>query len=236
MRLLLLAPPGAGKGTQGERLADWSGARHIAAGDLLRAQARAGGALGQQITAYQARGDLVPDQIVLDVLTPVVVEAAAEGGYILDGFPRTLPQATAAAELAARLGVTLDAAIYLYAPEAVLTRRLLDRASQGGRSDDKADVIRHRLQVFAETTGLLVPYYTERGILVAVDADQPPQLRHRRHPVPAVWALAAGRRAFMTDTVPGRVHPHLLGAEALHRPAADRDHHPSASTNPLTTH
>ena len=174
MRLLLLAPPGAGKGTQGERLADWSGARHIAAGDLLRAQARAGGALGQQITAYQARGDLVPDQIVLDVLTPAVVEAAAEGGYILDGFPRTLPQATAAAELAARLGVTLDAAIYLHAPEAVLTQRLLARASQGGRSDDKADVIRHRLQVFAETADSLVPYYSERGILVTVDADQPP--------------------------------------------------------------
>ena len=111
---------------------------------------------------------------MLDVLTPAVVEAAAGGGYILDGFPRTLPQATAAAELAARLGVTLDAAVYLYAPEEVLTRRLLDRASQGGRADDVADVIRHRLRVFAETTGPLVPYYTERGILVAVDADQPP--------------------------------------------------------------
>ena len=104
MRLLLLAPPGAGKGTQGERLAAWSGARHIAAGDLLRAEARAGGRLGREIAACQARGDLVPDQIVLDVLTPVVVEAAARGGYILDGFPRNLPQATAAAELAARLG------------------------------------------------------------------------------------------------------------------------------------
>jgi adenylate kinase len=138
VRLLLLAPPGAGKGTQGERLAAWSGVRHIAAGDLLRA------------------------------------EAAAGGGYILDGFPRTLPQATAAAELGARLGVTLHAAIYLHAPEPVLTQRLLDRASQGGRSDDKADVIRHRLQVFAATTGPLVPYYTERGILVAVDADQSP--------------------------------------------------------------
>jgi adenylate kinase len=174
VRLLLLAPPGAGKGTQGERLAAWSGGRHIAAGDLLRAEARAGRRLGREIAAYQARGDLVPDQIVLDVLTPAVVEAAAEGGYILDGFPRTLPQATAAAELAARLGVTLHAAIYLHAPEPVLTRRLLDRASQSGRSDDQADVIRHRLQVFAETTGPLVPYYTERGILVAVDADQPP--------------------------------------------------------------
>jgi adenylate kinase len=172
--VLLLAPPGAGKGTQGERLAAWSGARHIAAGDLLRAQARAGGPLGREINAYQARGDLVPDQIVLDVLTPAVTDAAARGGYILDGFPRTLPQATAAAELAARLGVTLDAAVYLYAPDTVLTRRLLDRAGQGGRADDVAEVIQHRLGVFAETTGPLVPYYTERGILVAVNADQPP--------------------------------------------------------------
>jgi adenylate kinase len=174
VRLLLLAPPGAGKGTQGERLAAWSGARHIAAGDLLRTQARAGERLGREIAAYQARGDLVPDQIVLDVLTPAVTAAAAQGGYILDGFPRTLPQATAAAELAARLGVTLDAAVYLHAPDEVLTRRLLDRAGQGGRADDVADVIQHRLRVYAETTGPLVPYYTERGILVAVDADQPP--------------------------------------------------------------
>jgi adenylate kinase len=174
MRLLLLAPPGAGKGTQGERLAAWSGARHIAAGDLLRAEAQAGGRLGREIADHQARGDLVPDQIVLDVLTPAVVEAAACGGYILDGFPRTLPQATAAADLATRLGVRLDAAIHLHAPDEVLTQRLLDRAGQSGRSDDKPDVIRHRLQVFAKTTGLLVPYYTERGILVTVDADQPP--------------------------------------------------------------
>ncbi len=175
MRLLLLAPPGAGKGTQGQRLAATYRVRHIAAGDLLRAQAQAGGALGDEIAAHQARGDLVPDQVVLDVLSPVVVEAAAQGGYILDGFPRNLPQATAAAELAVRLGVTLNAAVYLHAPEEVLTRRLLDRASQDGRADDKADVIRHRLEVFAETTGPLVPYYTQRGILITVDADQPPE-------------------------------------------------------------
>jgi len=113
VRLLLLAPPGAGKGTQGKRLAARLGVRHIAAGDLLRAEARAGTVHGDQIADYQARGDLVPDQIVFDVLLPVVVEAAARGGYILDGFPRTLPQATAAAELGARLGVTLHAVVYL---------------------------------------------------------------------------------------------------------------------------
>lgn len=172
--MLLLAPPGAGKGTQGERLAARYGVRHIAAGDLLRAEAQAGGPLGEEIAAYQSRGDLVPDQVVLDVLTPVVVDAAAHGGYILDGYPRNLPQAHAAAELAARLGVTLQAAVYLYASDDVLTRRLLARASQGGRTDDTADVIRHRLELYAETTGPLVPYYTERGILVAVNADQSP--------------------------------------------------------------
>jgi adenylate kinase len=174
VRLLLLAPPGAGKGTQGEQLAAWFGVRHIAAGDLLRAEAQAGGRLGREIGTYQARGDLVPDQIVLDVLTPVVVGAVAEGGYILDGFPRTLPQATAAAELGVRLGLTLDAVVYLDAPEEVLTRRLLARARQSGRADDTANVIRHRLQVFAETTRPLVAYYAERGILVTVDADRPP--------------------------------------------------------------
>ena len=174
MNLLLLAPQGGGKGTQGERLAARYGLRHIAAGDLLRAETRVGTPVGREIAACQTRGDLVPDQIVLNALTPAVVEAAVDGGYILDGFPRTLPQATAAAELAARLGVTLDAAIYLYAPEEVLTRRLLGRAAQEGRADDVIDVIRHRLRVFAETTGPLVPYYTERGILAEVDADQPP--------------------------------------------------------------
>jgi adenylate kinase family enzyme len=115
VRVLLLAPPGAGKGTQGERLAARFGVRHIAAGDLLRAEAQIGGRLGREI------------------------------------------------------------ADYLYAPETVLTRRLLARASQEGRADDTADVIRHRLQVFAETTGPLLAYYRERGILVAVDADQPPE-------------------------------------------------------------
>jgi adenylate kinase len=172
--MLLLAPPGAGKGTQAERLAAWSGARHIAAGDLLRAAASSGGPLAQEIAACQARGDLVPDQVVLEVVTPVIVEAAAQGGYILDGFPRTLPQALAAAKLAARLDVALAAVIHLDAPKAVLIQRLLGRARHSGRADDTAAVIRHRLEVYETTTGLLIPYYTERGILRTVNADQPP--------------------------------------------------------------
>ena len=175
MRLLLLAPPGGGKGAQGERLAGRLGVQHISAGELLRAQARADTAVGREIAAYQQRGDLVPDAIVFEVLTSVVVAAVARGGYILDGFPRTLPQATAAAALGARLGLTLHAVICLYAPEAVLVQRLLGRAGQGGRSDDTSAVIRHRLEVFTTTTSPLIDYYRDRGILVAVDADQPPE-------------------------------------------------------------
>jgi adenylate kinase len=175
MRLLLLAPPGAGKGTQGERLAGRLGVQHISAGELLRAQARADTAVGREIAAYQQRGDLVPDAIVFEVLTSVVVAAVARGGYILDGFPRTLPQATAAADLGVRLGLTLDAVVYLHAPQAVLVQRLLGRAGQGGRSDDTAAVIRHRLDVFTPTISPLIAYYRDRGILLAVDADQPPE-------------------------------------------------------------
>jgi adenylate kinase len=174
MRLLLLAPPGGGKGTQGERLAERLGVEHISAGERLRTGARSGTPAGREISGSQERGDLVPDAIVFDVLTPVVVAAVARGGYVLDGFPRTLPQATAAAELGIRLGLTLDAVVYLYAPETVLVQRLLGRAAQGGRSDDTAAVIRHRLDVFTTTTSPLIAYYRDRGILCAVDADRPP--------------------------------------------------------------
>ena len=97
--------------------------------------------------------------------------AAARGGYILDGFPRTVPQAIAAADLGRRLDLTLDAAVYLNVPDPVLIQRLLARA----RADDTAEVIEHRLQVFAEVAGPLVAYYRDRGILVEVNGDQPPE-------------------------------------------------------------
>jgi adenylate kinase len=171
VRLLLLAAPGGGKGTQGERLASHFGIRHISSGDVLRAAASDGTPAGHQVAAYQRRGDLVPDQIVFGLLVPVVAAAAAHGGYILDGFPRTVPQAVTAADIGARLDLTLDATIYLHVPEPVLVQRLLARA----RPDDSPDVIRHRLQVFTDTTSPLIDYYRNRGILVEVDADQPPE-------------------------------------------------------------
>lgn len=171
MRLLLLAAPGGGKGTQGERLAAHFGIRHVSSGDVLRAAASDGSPAGREVAAYQQRGDLVPDQIVFELLVPVVAAAAARGGYILDGFPRTVPQAITAADIGARLDLTLDATIYLHVPEPVLVQRLLARA----RPDDGPDVIRHRLQVFTDATSPLIEYYRNRGILVEVEADQAPE-------------------------------------------------------------
>jgi adenylate kinase len=171
LRLLLLAAPGGGKGTQGERLASHFAVQHISSGDVLRAAAGTDTPAGREVASYQRRGDLVPDQIVLGLLIPVVVDAAARGGYILDGFPRTLPQAMEAFNIARELDVTLDATVYLNVPEPVLMERLLARA----RADDSDEVIRHRLQVFTETTSPLIEYYRERGILVEVDGNQAPE-------------------------------------------------------------
>lgn len=171
MRLLLIGAPGGGKGTQGDALASLYGIQHISSGDVLRAEARADTPVGREVAAFQRRGDLVPDQIVFDLLIPVVAAAAARGGYVLDGFPRTVPQAIEAFEVAQQLEFTLDAAVYLSVPESVLLQRLLARA----RADDTAEVIRHRLEVFAETTSPLIAYYRDRGVLVEVNGDQPPE-------------------------------------------------------------
>jgi adenylate kinase len=167
----MIAAPGGGKGTQGERLAARFAIEHISSGDALRAEVASGTPLGGQVAACQRRGDLVPDQIVFDLVIPAVVDASARGGYVLDGFPRTVSQALEAADVARRLDLTLDAAIYLNVPGPVLLQRLLAR----GRPDDTAEVIKHRLEVFTETTSPLIAYYRQRGILLEVQGDQPPE-------------------------------------------------------------
>ena len=170
MRLLLIAAPGGGKGMQGGQLAALYGIRHISSGDVLRAEAEAGTAVGREIAAYQQRGDLVPDHIVFDLLLPIIATAAARGGYILDGYPRTVPQAVQIYDVARQLDFTLDAAIYLNVPKPVLVERLMSRA----RPDDTAEVIKHRLRVFAETTSPLIAYYENRGILLEINGNQLP--------------------------------------------------------------
>ena len=172
MKALLLAAPGAGKGTQGVRLAEQLGVRHIAAGDLFRAAVSSESEVGKLAAGYLARGELVPDQVVIDMIVPHVAEAAAAGGYLLDGFPRNVEQATAFADIEERLGVRLDAAIHLEVDEAELVRRLLERAAIAGRADDTPVVIEKRLRLYEQETAPLVSYYVDRKILVPVDGAQ----------------------------------------------------------------
>jgi adenylate kinase len=173
MRLLLLAGPGGGKGTQGARLAQHLRVAHVASGDLLRAEVRGETEIGRRAAGYVDRGELVPDEVILELITPAVADAARAGGYILDGFPRNLAQARVADDAWERLGIGLQAVVYLEVSEDELRRRLLARAEIEGRSDDTPEVISNRLVVFARTTAPLVEHYRERGLLIAIDGDQP---------------------------------------------------------------
>ena len=172
VRLLLIGPPGSGKGTQGERLSKRLGIEHIAAGDLLRAEVAAETPLGRQVQAFMQRGDLVPDVVILSLLLPKVLAAAEGTGYLLDGFPRSVEQAVEARKLAEQAGASPEAVIYLDVPRAELVRRILARAEVEGRSDDNPETVANRLKVFDDATLPLVDYYRGRGLLQIVDANQ----------------------------------------------------------------
>jgi adenylate kinase len=174
VRVVMLSPPGAGKGTHGRWLAQQTGAVHISSGDLIRVEVARGSDLGQQVAAYSARGDLVPDELIFSILMPAVVAAVRDtGGYVLDGFPRTMAQALRSAQLGIELDLASDAVIYLTAPEEELLTRLLDRAEREGRVDDTLSVIQHRLDVYATETAPLVDYYRGRRILLELSTNRP---------------------------------------------------------------
>ncbi|MDP9117870.1 MAG: adenylate kinase [Actinomycetota bacterium] len=172
MNVLLIGPPGSGKGTQGERLAERLGLEHIAAGDLLRAEVSEQTPLGRQVAGLMERGELVPDVVILSLLMPKVLAAAEGNGYLLDGFPRSVQQAVEARSLAERADASPDAVIYLDAPRDELMRRILARAQTEGRADDTAQTVSNRLQIFDEATHPLVDYYRDRGLLHVIDANQ----------------------------------------------------------------
>jgi adenylate kinase len=171
VRIVLLGAPGSGKGTQGELLAARLGVPHIASGELLRAHVSGGTALGREVAGYLARGDLVPDDVVLAVVGEAVEQACATaGGYILDGFPRTRAQAERAHALARERGIDADVAIYLALADEVARARLAGRAEHGRVDDADREVIAHRLELFHENMEPLLDFYRERGLLVTVDA------------------------------------------------------------------
>lgn len=171
MRLLLIGAPGAGKGTQAVRLAEILGITHISSGDLLRRHVSEETSLGKAVQQYVSRGDLVPDEVVLDMLRKPVVTASESGGYVLDGFPRTVEQAQKAYDVAKDLGVAVQIAIHLDVPREDLVARLLAR---GRGSEDTRDVIEHRLEVYDQKTQPMVAYYAAREELVTVDGSVPP--------------------------------------------------------------
>jgi len=174
MRVLLIAPPGAGKGTQGALIAAHFDVPHIGTGDLLRDHVTRGTDLGRVVRQHLERGELVPDDIVLAMVREAMVAAkAAGGGYVLDGLPRNMAQARSAYLIGLELEMTANVALHLQADDSVLVRRLLARAALEHRSDDTEEVIRRRLAVYHEVTHPIVDWYAERGILVSVDAVRP---------------------------------------------------------------
>jgi adenylate kinase len=169
LRALLLAPPGAGKGTQGERLAQVYGVPHLATGDLLRRHVAEATPLGAEAKAFMDRGELVPDRLVVEVIVDRIAGPKPLAGFVLDGFPRTLTQARQSYEWGRLRGRTFHAVISLQVPEDELVRRLLERGRRSGRTDDAGDTIRRRLAIYAEHTAPLLDFYQGRDILVEVD-------------------------------------------------------------------
>jgi adenylate kinase len=152
-------------------LAEYLGVPHIAAGDLLREQLRLGTELGKQVRAVIARGELVPDQLMLALVFDALEKSRSFGGFVLDGFPRTREQAVAARKIARRRDLLAHLAIHLPVDDTEVVRRLLARGQ--GRADDTEDVIRHRLALYHEVSTPLIDFYRRRGLLVDVDGMRP---------------------------------------------------------------
>ena len=175
MRLILLGPPGAGKGTQAKILVECYGIPQLSTGDILRSAIAAKTPLGLEAKAIVDRGDLVSDAIVNGIVSERLDAEDCKPGFILDGFPRTIAQAEALDMMLIDKGVKLDAVIEIKANADVLVQRVINRAKESGgaRADDNEEVLRKRLNVYEEQTAPLVAYYTDEGLLRAVDGMEP---------------------------------------------------------------
>ncbi|WP_262273008.1 MULTISPECIES: adenylate kinase [Microvirga] len=179
MRMILLGPPGAGKGTQAVRLVDRLGIPQLSTGDMLRAAVAAGTPVGLKAKAVMDRGDLVSDEIVVGIIADRIEEADARNGFILDGFPRTVAQAEAFDAMLAAKGLKLDAVIEFKVNEAELVDRIVKRARETEargepvRKDDNPDVFKTRLEAYRTQTAPLSAYYEGKGMLKTVDGMRP---------------------------------------------------------------
>jgi len=169
LRLVVLGPPGAGKGTQAVKLAQHFACADVATGDIFRANVAEGSELGRAAQEYMDRGDLVPDDVVIAMVMERLAERDCQAGFVLDGFPRTVNQAEALDRRLAEQGSPLEAALSFDVTEEELLRRLAGRAAAQHRADDAEQTIRHRLEVFADKTRPLIDYYRHRRLLTMVD-------------------------------------------------------------------
>jgi adenylate kinase len=166
---VFLGPPGSGKGTQAKFLAERLGVPAISTGEILRTAVREKTPLGQKAQAIMERGDLVSDDLIVDLIRERIAQADARRGFILDGFPRTIAQAEALERLLAERGDSVSAAVNFRVPDEELTRRMLGRAAEEGRADDQPETIRERLRVYREKTEPLVAFYRKRDLAADVD-------------------------------------------------------------------
>ncbi len=175
MNLILFGPPGAGKGTQAAILKRDLGIAHLSTGDMLRAAVAAETELGRQAKAIMEAGKLVPDDVITGVVAERIDEPDCAAGFILDGFPRTLPQAEALDTMLEKKGRRLDAVVEVRVPDAVLLSRIEKRAAESGgeRADDNAETLKRRLEVYHEQTAPVLPYYARAGLLHVIDGDRP---------------------------------------------------------------